>query len=147
MRGADRGAKLKLKFRVFNSIKDATSYLKTSCNATVVGVEITSDASSLLTKDFKGNKATAFIFGNEGGGLSKNQRDACDEFVYIPQYRAGIIIIITTNTISIIIIIIIIGMASVNVACCSAIVLNYYAANVGFKEIEKQADAEKFILS
>ena len=90
MRGADRGAKLKLKFNVFNSIKDATTYLKTSYNATIVGVEITSDASSLLTKDFTSNKATAFIFGNEGGGLSDRQRDACDEFVYIPQYRAGI---------------------------------------------------------
>jgi len=56
------------------------------------------------------------------------------------------IIIIITSTI-IIIVIVIIGMASVNVACCSAIVLNYYAANVGFTAIEKQADAEKFVLS
>jgi len=36
-------------------------------------------------------------------------------------------------------------MASINVACCSAIVLNYYAMSVGFKEIEKQSNAEKFI--
>ena len=47
------------------------------------------------------------MFGNEGGGLSLRQRKACDLFVYIPQYAAG-------------------GMASINVACASAVVLQVF---------------------
>lgn len=55
---------------------------------------------SINSNPFK--DSTAFIFGNEGGGLSDRQKSICDGFVYIPQYASS-------------------GMASINVACASAI--------------------------
>ena len=75
---------------------------QTEKQATIVGIEILDTAVSLTSHPF--TSSTAFMFGNEGGGLSPRQREACDLFVYIPQYATG-------------------GMASINVACASAVVL------------------------
>lgn len=65
-------------------------------------------AKSVMDRPFSFGRNSAFVFGNEGGGLSSSQRRLCDEFLYIPQYASG-------------------GMSSINVACCSAIVLQTFA--------------------
>ena len=75
MRGADRGAKMRLKFKVFNSIVDARDYLKAAYNATIIGVEITNNALSLLSKDFNSNNATAFIIERGTSGFSAGKKE------------------------------------------------------------------------
>lgn len=54
-------------------------------------------------------KSTAFILGNEGTGLSISEKEICDYFVYIPQYRS--------NT------------ESLNVSVAAGIILSHYASN------------------
>ena len=122
MRQADRGAKERQKFTHFNSIAEARTYLKEESNATIIGIEIMDSAVSLTAQPL--SQSTAFMFGNEGGGLSERQREACDRFVYIPQYAAG-------------------GMASINVACASAVVLQSFAVWAGFEETQRCG--EKFL--
>lgn len=122
MRQADRGAKERQKFTHFNSIAEARTYLKGEKNATIIGIEIMDSAMSLTVQPF--SHSTAFMFGNEGGGLSERQREACDQFVYIPQYAAG-------------------GMASINVACASAVVLQSFAVWAKFEETQRCG--EKFV--
>lgn len=115
MRTADRGAKEILKFRTFSNTDEAASYLKSpEVDAEIVGLEITESSESLSDLKYQTGKNTAFIFGNEGKGLSEKQRSVCDRFCYIPQFSSG--------------------MASINVACCSAIILHHFAANAGFTE-------------
>jgi tRNA G18 (ribose-2'-O)-methylase SpoU len=122
MRHADRGAKELQAVKHFNSIAEARDYLKLEQNATIIGIEIMESAVSLTKQTFCGH--TAFMFGNEGGGLSDRQREACDSFVYIPQYASG-------------------GIASINVACASAIVLQTFAVWAGYSETLREK--EKFI--
>eukprot|EP00927_Polykrikos_kofoidii_P015872 TRINITY_DN17107_c0_g1_i3.p5 TRINITY_DN17107_c0_g1~~TRINITY_DN17107_c0_g1_i3.p5 ORF type:complete len:113 (+),score=29.38 TRINITY_DN17107_c0_g1_i3:592-930(+) len=54
------------------------------------------------------------MLGNEGEGMTPAQRDACDFFVYIPQYSGA--------------------TASLNVATAGAIVLHHFALWAGMKE-------------
>ena len=122
MRNADRGAKVYQKFRHFNSIAEAGFYLKEECNCHIIGIEILDSAVPVTNKPF--NQSTAFLFGNEGGGLSERQRSICDTFAYSPQYSMG-------------------GMASINVACASAIVLQWFAVWAGYSETVR--NGEKFI--
>jgi len=77
MRGADRGAKFKQKFSQFSSTEEAVAYLKSiepTCK--VLGIEIAEGAVSISDNPYNG--PTAFVFGNEGGGLSEKQRSVCD---------------------------------------------------------------------
>lgn len=60
-------------------------------------------------------------------GLSQQQREICDKFVYIPQTRGGG------------------GSASLNVACAAAIVLQAFCMWAGFPTAEMDAEAEKFV--
>lgn len=108
MRNADRGAKANLNFKNFPSTDDAETYLR-SLGVEIIGVEIMDSAIPIMEMSY--NRDTAFVFGNEGTGLSERQRRMCDRFVYIPQYSNA--------------------MASINVACASAIVLQHFAYNVG----------------
>ena len=125
MRQADRGAKERLRFVHVNSVADARAYLKApGVDATIIGIEILDDAVPLTTQPFSA-PSTAFMFGNEGGGLSERQREACDRFAYIPQYAADG------------------GMASINVACASAVVLQAFAAWAKYPETQRVG--EKFI--
>jgi tRNA G18 (ribose-2'-O)-methylase SpoU len=87
MRQADRGAKQRQTFVQFDSIAGAAVYLKETKKASIVGVEIMDTAVSLTSLPFTQN--TAFMFGNESGGLSDRQRAICDTFTYIPQYAEG----------------------------------------------------------
>ena len=127
MRGADRGAKFKQRFSQFPSTEDAVLHLRTieqSCR--ILGVEITDDSVSIHEQPFTG--PTMFVFGNEGAGLSERQRSICDGFIYIPQFSAA-----TAGAG---------GMASINVACASALVLYTYAQWAGLKESTRHG--EKF---
>merc|ERR1712160_133326 len=45
-------------------------------------------AESLHAMPFRGH--TALMVGNERGGLNREQIDTCDDFVYIPQFGAGV---------------------------------------------------------
>ena len=75
---------------------------------------------------------SAFIFGNEGQGLSTKQREICDEFLFIPQNRGGSRDDYfagrgggggaTTGG----------GSASMNVACAAAVVLHAYCMWAGY---------------
>jgi tRNA(Leu) C34 or U34 (ribose-2'-O)-methylase TrmL len=152
MRQADRGAKMRLNFVHFQTLPEAIAYLNpppvdkltqpnpapnptlsgvidsegvdTNAERSAVastshdrprcliyGVEIMPDAIPITKLPFDRTCSTAFIFGNEGGGLSQKQRDVCDHFVYIPQYADG-------------------GMASINVACASAIILQVRSKHI-----------------
>ena len=56
------------------------------CGAEILGIEIAAGARVVHEHPFRG--PTAFILGNEGTGLSKQQAAICDGFVYIAQYGA-----------------------------------------------------------
>lgn len=71
----------------------------------VCGVEIVPQATSLHEAPFHGH--TAFMVGNERGGLTREQLDACDSLVYIPQFGARV--------------------GSLNVACACSIVLYQFS--------------------
>ena len=114
MRQADRGAKARLAFINFPSTSAAVDYLKNDKGCLMIGLEIMPTAKSLVDYHFPADRNVAFLLGNEGGGLNEAQRRACDDFVYIPQYSEG--------------------LASINVACCSAIVLQRYAEQAGYQE-------------
>ena len=117
MRLADQGAKEKLKFKVFSSTGEAVSYLKDpEIDAEVIGLEIMDESECLKNLKYSPGRNTAFIFGNEGKGLSDKQRSVCDRFCYIPQFSTG--------------------MASINVSCCSAIILHHFASSAGYEEAE-----------
>ena len=124
MRSADRGAKNMLKFESFPSTQLAAAYLKEERGCTIIGLEIMPQAKSLVSYAFPPGNC-AFVFGNEGGGLSETQRALCDDFVYIPQYSAG--------------------MASINVACVSAITLQRFAVHAQYRESLRAEGAEKFM--
>merc|ERR1719167_215895 len=71
----------------------------------VCGVEILPQAASLHQAPFAG--PTAFMLGNERGGLSREQIEACDSYVYIPQFGEGV--------------------GSLNVACACSVVLYQFS--------------------
>lgn len=129
MRNNDRGAKFLLNFVHFNSLEEAVAHLKAQ-DAIIAGIEISEESKSVLESPFYPH--TAFMFGNEGGGLSDKQRKYCDQLVYIPQYATG--------------------MASINVACASAIVMHSFASWAKYPEttrkggkfqMESQPEAEQ----
>ncbi|KAJ1419870.1 hypothetical protein B484DRAFT_453274 [Ochromonadaceae sp. CCMP2298] len=53
----------------------------------LVGIEIIDGARCVLTDPFE--RSVAVMPGNEGTGLSRRQKEACDYFVSIPQYGSG----------------------------------------------------------
>uniref|UniRef100_J3MKP9 tRNA/rRNA methyltransferase SpoU type domain-containing protein n=1 Tax=Oryza brachyantha TaxID=4533 RepID=J3MKP9_ORYBR len=65
---------------------------------------ITHDVLPVTAHPFR--RSTAFLFGNEGTGLSENECAMCDFFVYIPQYGGG--------------------TASLNVTVAASIVLHHF---------------------
>ena len=71
----------------------------------------------------------AFIFGNEGAGLSVKQKEICDEFIFIPQTRGG------TRDGG--------GSASMNVACAATVILQAYSTWAGYSDAPREG--EKFV--
>lgn len=94
-----------IRMHEFESLVRLKEYLINK-NISVCGVEITDTAVDVAEMPFKG--PTAFIFGNEGTGLSDKQKAICDHYVYIPQYSGAI--------------------ESLNVAVAAGIVLHYFAS-------------------
>jgi tRNA G18 (ribose-2'-O)-methylase SpoU len=104
--------------RHFYRLEDACAYLR-RLDCTICGIEITDEAISVCRAPFRGN--TAFMVGNEGTGLTLEQRKLCDYFVYIPQFGSG---------------------ASLNVNVATGIVLQRFAEWAGWEENDRQH--EKF---
>merc|ERR1711971_1542037 len=84
------------------------------------GIEIMDSARSIIEHPFAGS--TCFMLGNEGIGMSDKQKEACDDFVYVPQYAQ------TT--------------ASLNVAVAGSIVLQHFAVWAKYEEAGRTG--EKF---
>lgn len=107
------------------TVQEAVAALKArhpSGELQVCGVEILPQAQSLHSSPFRG--PTAFMVGNERGGLTREQIDHCDSFVYIPQFGGGV--------------------GSLNVACACSVVLYQFSAwassttsGLGFAEDER----------
>lgn len=106
-----KGTVQKSDFEIFPSLKDIKENLS-SRGITVCGVELTEDAKDVTKHPFKGS--TCFIMGNEGTGLTPQQKEICNQFVYIPHY--------TDKT------------ASLNVAVAGSIVFHHFALWAQFKE-------------
>ena len=107
----DKGTSKKLKYRVFQSIKQANEYFKEQ-GIYVCGVEITKDSKNIFDEPFTGE--TVFIMGNEGEGLIPALKEICDYFVYIPQY--------TDKT------------ASLNVSVAGSIIFHHFAHWADYQE-------------
>ena len=88
----------------------------------ILGVEICDGAVPIETHPF--DERTAFIAGNEGDGLTKQQKAICDGFVYIRQHGPG--------------------TASLNVAVASALVMHHFALWAGYRE--RAREGEKFVV-
>ncbi|CAN0273678.1 unnamed protein product [Ectocarpus sp. 12 AP-2014] len=76
-----------------------------SRGGTLIGVEIGGGARNIDEEPFLGT--CAFMPGNEGSGMSEQQKACCDSFVYISQHGGG--------------------TASLNVTVAASIVLHRYA--------------------
>jgi tRNA G18 (ribose-2'-O)-methylase SpoU len=84
----NHGTRFELKTTHFFRPVDALAYLREEKGATVLGVEIEAGAKPLMSFDrvtgqasFPFRRSTAFVFGNEGEGMSPGFRAICDDFV------------------------------------------------------------------
>lgn len=131
----DHGSRFDIERRHMYTHQDAKVYLQTK-GVRIYGIEITDDAEPIMKYDPDTGKmkfpfdrtwaqGAAFVFGNEGMGLSEKQRSICDEFVFVPQTRGGG------------------GSASLNVACAASVVLQAYCIWAGYPEAQRKG--EKFV--
>ncbi len=109
--------------RYFDGLKLAVDYAR-SMGCIVYGVEIKSGAKSVLEYPYMPGNNVAFMFGNEGDGLSDVQCTFCDQFVYIPQYGDG--------------------TASLNVAVAASIIFSGFANWAKYPE--RSREGEKFLV-
>ena len=100
----NQGTSCHAKFRMFDTLDDAKAWLKEK-GARLCGVEIMPDSKDVAKHPFTG--PTCFMLGNEGVGMSDQQKAACDEFVYIQQHSGA--------------------TASLNVAVAGSIVFHHFA--------------------
>lgn len=108
-------------FRHFDTLSDAKSELGRR-GIKLVGIEITDNAVPIQSHPFSGS--TCFMSGNEGTGMNQQQLDACDSFVYVPQYSGA--------------------TASLNVATATGIVFHHFA--LWSKKTEQPIDGFKFVV-
>lgn len=94
----------------FFTLSEAIGFVREK-GCQVVGVEIMEDATAIDQIKFAGS--TAFMIGNEGTGLTEDQKELCDSFVYIPQFGTAV---------------------SLNVNVATGIVLHHFATWAGFDE-------------
>jgi len=145
----DHGARFDLPRRHVYTHADARDYLLQNENdqdgdpsnsrIRIYGVEIMANASPIMRYDHETGimhfpfhrqwKGAAFIFGNEGQGLSEKQREICDEFLFIPQTRGG-------SRIGG-------GSSSMNVACAATVILQAYCTWAGYSDAP--LEGEKFL--
>lgn len=152
----DHGSRLDLPQRHMWSHADVRDYLHNK-RVRIYGIEIMENATPIMQYDREtgvvkfpfesecegGWLGSAFIFGNEGQGLSTKQREICDEFLFIPQNRGGSRDDYfagrgggggaTTGG----------GSASMNVACAAAVVLQAYCMWAGYSVA--RCEGEKFL--
>jgi tRNA G18 (ribose-2'-O)-methylase SpoU len=134
----DHGARLDLPRRHMWSHSDARTYLHEK-GVRIYGIEIMADAAPIMRYDRDTGvvrfpfdrqwQGAAFIFGNEGQGLSAKQREICDEFLFIPQTRG------TTTAGG--------GSASLNVASAATVILQAYCMWAGYSDAPREG--EKFL--
>eukprot|EP01036_Dinobryon_divergens_P034450 gene34450-44513_t len=144
MYSADRGAKKWLRFKNFLTYPEAVSYVKDNspggCN--IIGIEITESSQAISPAFFSSlpYPNSAFLFGNEGTGMSIKQRNVAEHMVHIPQFASSSpfssssSISSTTDSSSSSSSTSEGTMASINVACASAIVLFQFATWAGYEE-------------
>ena len=108
-------------FRHFDTLEAAKSELQ-SRGIALVGIEISDKSVPVHTHPFSG--PTCFMSGNEGTGMNQHQLDACDSFVFIPQYSGA--------------------TASLNVATATGIVFHHFALWAGKQE--QARDGFKFVM-
>lgn len=143
----DHGSRMDLPRRHCYSHSEAQTYLQDK-GVRIYGIEIMEGAKPIMEYDpstgvvefpFKsirdedggGWSGAAFIFGNEGQGLSSKQKDICDEFIFIPQNRGGSV----DGG----------GSASMNVACAAAVILQSYCMWAGYSGASRVG--QKFVES
>jgi len=102
----------------FYCLQDATQYLRDK-NYRILGIEINKQSIKIETHPFDGN--TAFLPGNEGTGLSDQQKKFSDTLVHISQFGSG---------------------ASLNVSVATGIVLHHFSTWAEFDC--NQIAAQKF---
>lgn len=134
----DHGSRLDLPRRHMWSHTDARDYLHGK-GVRIYGIEIMENASPIMRYDRETGimqfpfdnswSGAAFIFGNEGQGLSAKQREICDEFLFIPQNRGGA----SDGG----------GSASMNVACAASVILQAYCMWAGYSDAS--LEGEKFV--
>ena len=134
----DHGSRFDLQRRHMWSHTDARDYLHEK-GVRIYGIEIMANAAPIMRYDRETGvvrfpfdrqwQGAAFIFGNEGQGLSAKQREICDEFLFIPQTRGG------TRDGG--------GSASMNVACAAAVILQAYCTWAGYSDASREG--EKFL--
>jgi tRNA G18 (ribose-2'-O)-methylase SpoU len=107
----NKGTVQRSDFEIFPSLKAIKEHFVAQ-KVLVCGVELTDNAEDVTKHPFKGD--TCFLMGNEGTGLTPQQKEICDQFVYIPHY--------TDKT------------ASLNVAVAGSIVFHHFALWANFKE-------------
>ena len=117
----NQGTQRFCKFHFFDSLDDAHVELHRR-GIKLIGIEITEDAIPIQCHPFSG--PTCFMAGNEGTGMNEQQLDACDSFVFIPQYSGA--------------------TASLNVATATGIVFHHFSLWAG-KE-EQQREGFKFVV-
>jgi len=100
----NQGTAKRVVYRYFDNILALKTYA-TESKVQIMGVEILDSAKSVWDFPFAGS--TAFVMGNEGTGLTEQEKEICDGFVYIPQYQS--------NT------------ESLNVGVAAGIILNHFA--------------------
>ena len=115
----NQGTVKKTEFVFFKDFVELKEFLKEN-EITVCGIEIDKSAEPVNKQPFKGN--TLFVLGNEGAGMNQRQRELCDQFVYIPQYKS------TT--------------ASLNVSVAASIVFHHFALWADYQE--NAIEGEKF---
>lgn len=112
-----------IKIRYFTNMIELKEYLNNN-NILLYGCEITNQSIPITKHPFVKNKDTAFLFGNEGTGISEQIIKMCDQIIYIPQYGNGI--------------------ASLNVSVSCAIILQSFAVWSDYIEVDIKGN--KFII-
>jgi tRNA G18 (ribose-2'-O)-methylase SpoU len=108
-----QGTVKRMEFQFFETIDDLKIFCKEN-KIFICGVEIGKSSVAVNKQPFKGN--TLFVLGNEGSGMNKNQKELCDQFVYIPQY--------SNKT------------GSLNVAIAGSIIFHHFGLWANYKEAE-----------
>eukprot|EP00760_Papus_ankaliazontas_P006830 PhM_4_TR13186/c0_g1_i1/m.81827 len=119
------GSQRRMRIHFFHNLRHAVAHVR-SRGATICGIEITSASERLdPTHTFRGNffGSTCFLLGNEGCGLTAQDKAICDTFLFIPQCGVA-------------------GTASLNVATACGIVLYAFASWAGYEELARHG--EKF---